>query len=101
MLVRSWARDCFSTRILSFTPPTTGAWPLPWRWQFSSSYRSVCGAQAPVAGNSRVFLWRVAGITLFAVGAVVWLMERRAAAAPIAPETLSAVAVEELLDRGN
>ena len=47
------------------------------------------------------FLWRVAGITLFAVGAVVWLMERSAAAAPIAPEKLSAVAVEELLDGGD
>ena len=57
--------------------------------------------KAPVAGSSRVFLWRVAGITLFAVGAVFWLMERRAAAAPIAPEKLSAIAVEELLDGGN
>src|SRR5207248_9575809 len=57
--------------------------------------------KAPVAGSSRVFLWRVAGITLFAVGAVVWLMERRSAAAPIAPEKLSAIAVEELLDGGN
>ena len=47
------------------------------------------------------FLWRVAGITLFAVGAVVWLMERSAAAAPIAPEKLSAAAVEELLDGGD
>ncbi|PYL02393.1 MAG: hypothetical protein DME32_06575 [Verrucomicrobia bacterium] len=47
------------------------------------------------------FLWRVAGITLFAVGAVVWLMERSAAAVPIAPEKLSAVAVEEPLDGGN
>ena len=57
--------------------------------------------KAPVAGSSRVFLWRVAGITLFAVGAVVWLMERRSAAAPIAPAKLSAIAVEELLDGGN
>jgi protein-disulfide isomerase len=46
------------------------------------------------------FLWRVAGITLFAIGAVVWLMERRAAAAPIAPEKLSAVTVDELLGGG-
>jgi protein-disulfide isomerase/uncharacterized membrane protein len=50
---------------------------------------------------SAFFLGRVAGITLFAIGAVVWLMERSAAAAPIAPEKLAAVAVEELLDGGN
>ena len=47
------------------------------------------------------FLSCVAGITLFAIGAMVLLMERSAAAAPIAPEKLSAVAVEELLDGGN
>jgi protein-disulfide isomerase len=50
---------------------------------------------------SAFFLGPVAGITLFAIGAVVWLMERSAAAAPIAPEKLSAVAVGELLDGGN
>jgi protein-disulfide isomerase len=47
------------------------------------------------------FLSGVAGITLFAIGAVVWLMERSAAAPPIAAEKLSGVAVEELLDGGN
>ena len=47
------------------------------------------------------FVWRAAGITLFAIGVVIWLMERSAAASPIAPEKLSAVAVEELLDGGN
>lgn len=47
------------------------------------------------------FLWRAAGITLFAIGAGVWLMQRNAAASPIAPEKLSGVAVGELLDGGN
>ena len=47
------------------------------------------------------FLWCAAGITLFAIGAGVWLMERSAAAPPIASEKLSAVAVEELLGGGN
>jgi protein-disulfide isomerase len=47
------------------------------------------------------FLWNVAGITLFAIGAAVWLMQRSAAAPPIAPDKLSAVAVTELLDDGN
>ena len=50
---------------------------------------------------SAFFLSGVAGITLFAIGAVVWLMERSAAAPPIASEKLSAVAVEELLEGGN
>ena len=49
----------------------------------------------------RLFYGVWPGITLFAVGAVVWLMERSAAAVPIAPEKLSAVAVEEPLDGGN
>jgi protein-disulfide isomerase len=47
------------------------------------------------------FVWRVAGITIFTVGAVIWLMERSAAAAPIAPEKLSTIPVEELLDGRN
>jgi uncharacterized membrane protein/predicted DsbA family dithiol-disulfide isomerase len=46
------------------------------------------------------FLWCAAGITLFAIGAGVWLMQRNAVAAPIAPEKLSAVTIEELLDGG-
>ncbi len=50
---------------------------------------------------SAFFLSGVAGITLFAIGAVVWLMERSAAAPPIAAEKLAAVAVEDLLDGGN
>jgi uncharacterized membrane protein/predicted DsbA family dithiol-disulfide isomerase len=52
-------------------------------------------------GVPAFFIWRVAGITLFAIGAVLWLMERRAIAAPIAPEKLSAVSVAELLDSAN
>jgi uncharacterized membrane protein/predicted DsbA family dithiol-disulfide isomerase len=47
------------------------------------------------------FLWRVAGITLFALGAGIWFMERNAAAAPIAPEKLSAVSVADLVDGKN
>jgi uncharacterized membrane protein len=47
------------------------------------------------------FLWRVAGITLFAIGAGIWFMERNAAAAPIAPEILSAVPVADLVDGKN
>ena len=47
------------------------------------------------------FLWRVAGITLFAIGAGIWLMERSVAAPPIAPEKLAAVAVEQLMHGGN
>jgi protein-disulfide isomerase/uncharacterized membrane protein len=58
-------------------------------------------AQRPLRAVPAFFLWRVAGIALFAIGVVVWLMERGAAAAPIAPEKLSAVAVEELVDVGN
>src|SRR5438552_10636862 len=50
---------------------------------------------------STFFLGCVAGITLFAIGAAVWLMERSAAAPPIASEKLSAVPVEELQDGGN
>ncbi len=46
-------------------------------------------------------LWSVAGITLFAIGAAVWLMQRSAAAPPIAPDKLAAVAVEQLVEGGN
>jgi uncharacterized membrane protein/protein-disulfide isomerase len=64
---------------------------------------SIClwRAKPRPRGIPASFLWPVAGITLFAIGAVVWRMERSAAAAPIAPEKLSAVAVEELLGGGN
>jgi uncharacterized membrane protein/predicted DsbA family dithiol-disulfide isomerase len=64
---------------------------------------SICiwRAKRRPRGVPAFFLWRVAGITLFAIGAVIWLMERSAAAAPIAAEKLSAVAVRELLDGGN
>jgi uncharacterized membrane protein len=50
---------------------------------------------------SAFFLWRVAGITLFAIGAAIWFMERNATAAPIAPEILSAVPVADLVDGKN
>ena len=46
-------------------------------------------------------LWRITGITLFAIGAEVWLMERSAGAPPIAPEKLSAVPIGDLLDGEN
>jgi len=59
------------------------------------------GTKYPLRPVSAFFLWRVAGITLFAIGAAIWLMERSATAPPIAPEKLSAVAVEELLDSAN
>src|SRR6266568_1283656 len=64
---------------------------------------SICiwRAKRRLRAVSAFFLWRVAGITLFAIGAVVWLMERSAAAAPIAPEKLAAVAIEQLVDGGN
>jgi protein-disulfide isomerase len=64
---------------------------------------SICiwRAKRRLRAVSAFFLWRVAGITLFAIGAMVWLMERSAAAAPIAPEKLAAVAVEQLVDGGN
>ena len=64
---------------------------------------SICiwRAKRRLRAVSVFFLWRVAGITLFAIGAVVWLMERSAAAAPIAPEKLAAVAIEQLVDGGN
>jgi len=63
---------------------------------------SIClwRAKRRPQGVSAFFLWSVAGITLSAIGAVLFLMERRATAAPIAPEKLSAVTVEELLDGG-
>jgi protein-disulfide isomerase/uncharacterized membrane protein len=64
---------------------------------------SIClwRAKRRLRAVSAFFLWRVAGITLFAIGALVWLMERSAAAAPIAPEKLAAVAVEQLVQGGN
>jgi protein-disulfide isomerase/uncharacterized membrane protein len=64
---------------------------------------SICiwRAKRRLRAISAFFLWRVAGITLFAIGALVWLMERSAAAAPIAPEKLAAVAVEQLVQGGN
>jgi len=64
---------------------------------------SVClwRAKKPLRVVPAILLWRVAGITLFALGAMVWLMERSAAAAPIAPEKLSAVSVAELLNSAN
>jgi uncharacterized membrane protein len=55
----------------------------------------------PLRAVPAFFLWSAAGITLFAIGAEVWLMERSAAAPPIAAEKLAAVAVEELLEGGN
>ena len=64
---------------------------------------SICiwRAKRRLRAVSAFFLWRVAGITLFAIGAGVWLMERSAAAPPIAPDKLAAVAVEQLVQGGN
>jgi len=63
---------------------------------------SICiwRVKRPLRAVPAPFIWRVAGIALFAIGAVVWLMERSAAAAPIDPEKLAAVTVEELVGGG-
>jgi uncharacterized membrane protein/predicted DsbA family dithiol-disulfide isomerase len=62
-----------------------------WLWRTKRPLRSV----------PAFFLWRVAGITLFAIGAAIWFMERNATAAPIAPEKLSAMSVADLVDGKN
>jgi uncharacterized membrane protein/predicted DsbA family dithiol-disulfide isomerase len=64
---------------------------------------SIClwRTKRPLRSVPAFFLWRVAGITLFAIGAAIWFMERSAAAAPIAPEKLSAVSVADLVDGKN
>src|SRR5438270_805345 len=53
----------------------------------------LCRKKRPPGSVSISVLWNVAGITLFAIGAAIWLMERSAAAPPIAADKLSAVAV--------
>ena len=55
----------------------------------------------PLQAIPAFFWWRVAGITIFAIGAEVWLMEGSAGAPPIAPEKLSAVPIGDLLDGEN
>jgi len=61
----------------------------------------LCCTKRRLRPASAFFLWRVAGITLFAIGAAIWFMERNATAAPIAPEKLSAMSVADLVDGKN
>lgn len=63
---------------------------------------SIClwRAKRRIRGVPVFFVWRLTGIALFAIGAVLWVMHRRAVAAPIAAEKLSGVTVDELLDGG-
>jgi uncharacterized membrane protein/predicted DsbA family dithiol-disulfide isomerase len=61
----------------------------------------LCCTKRRLRPASAFFLWRVAGITLFAIGAAIWFMERNATTAPIAPEKLSAMSVADLVDGKN